>query len=131
MNIIHWGSIVPIWDMNLFPATKLSQFYHLREVVELRIVYRFPCLWLFTTVQGQTKIKLTLSFELTDAEMGVAFQHCNFFFNFSKNIFGKKLKKTFFHLFYSNFFNIISEKKVNIFYKFGSVQNGSGRKLVV
>ena len=24
------------------------------------------------------------------AELGVAFQHCNFFFNFSKNISGKK-----------------------------------------
>ena len=39
-----------------------------------------------------------------------------FFFNFSKNIFGKKIEKTFFHLFYSNFFNIISEKKVKIFF---------------
>ena len=58
---------------------------------------------------------------LTRALVGVAFQHCNFFFNFSKNIFGKKLKKTFFHLFYSNFFNIISEKKVNIFCCFCSL----------
>ena len=46
------------------------------------------------------------------AEVGVAFQHCKFFFQF----FNQNLKKTFFHLFYSNFFNIISEKKVKIFF---------------
>ena len=43
-----------------------------------------------------------------------------FVFNFSKNMFGKNiLKKTFFHLFYSNFFSIISEKEVkHFFFKF-------------
>ena len=44
--------------------------------------------------------------------MGVAFQHCNFFFNFSKNMFGKKNCSPF----YSNFFSIISEKEVKIIF---------------
>ena len=30
------------------------------------------------------------------AELGVAFQRCDFFFNFSKNIFGKKFEKKYF-----------------------------------
>ena len=50
------------------------------------------------------------------AEVGVAFQHCTFFFSiFQKTFLEKKLKKKLFHLFYSYFFNIISEKKVKIF----------------
>ena len=51
------------------------------------------------------------------AEVGVAFQHCTFFFSIFQKIFlEKKFEKKFFHLFYSNFFNIISEKKVKIFF---------------
>ena len=46
------------------------------------------------------------------AEMGVAFQHCNFFFQFFKKYNRKKI----FNLFYSNFFSIISEKEVKIFF---------------
>ena len=47
----------------------------------------------------------------------MAFQHCKFFFSiFQKTFLEKNLKKTFFHLFYSNFFNIISEKKVKIYF---------------
>ena len=49
--------------------------------------------------------------------MGVAFQHCTFFFLFfEKHNWKKILKKIFFHLFYSNFLNIISEKEVKIFF---------------
>ena len=51
------------------------------------------------------------------AEMGVAFQHCNFFFSiFQKTSFEKNFEKKIFHLFYSNFFSIILEKEVNIFF---------------
>ena len=40
------------------------------------------------------------------------------FLNFLNNILPveKKFEKNFFHLFYSNFFNIISEKKVKIYF---------------
>ena len=45
------------------------------------------------------------------AEMGVAFQHCNYFFSiFQKKFWKKILKKKIVHLFYSNLFSIISEK---------------------
>ena len=43
------------------------------------------------------------------AELGVAFQHCKFFFQFSKNISG-------FEFFFHRFYNFISEKKLNIFF---------------
>ena len=44
------------------------------------------------------------------AELGVAFQHCEFFFQFSKNISGFEF---FSHLFY----NFISEKRWTFFFK--------------
>ena len=39
-----------------------------------------------------------------------------FFFNFSKNISGKKCEKNVVHLFFFSFFNFISEKKVKIYF---------------
>ena len=69
--------------------------------------------------RGKNRFFSCLSISLFNtriAEVGVAFQHCNFFLNLKKNIFGKKFEKKIFHLFYSNFFNIISEKKVKIYF---------------
>ena len=61
--------------------------------------------------------KTVLLFNTRFAEMGVAFQHCTFFFSiFQKTFLEKNLKKFFFHLFYSNFFSIISEKEVKFFF---------------
>ena len=50
-------------------------------------------------------------------KVGVVFQHCTFFFSiFQKTFLEKKIEKNFVYLFYFNFFNIISEKKVKIFF---------------
>ena len=74
------------------------------------------CVWWGLEIEEFRQLAV-LAFNTRIAEVGVAFQHCKFFFQFFKKHFWKKnLKKTFFHLFYSNFFNIISEKKVKIFF---------------
>ena len=81
----------------------------------------------FTVLNVMVDFKLiktkTFGNDLTDnintriSEVGVAFQHCTFFFSIKKKTFlEKKFEKNYFHLFDSSFFNIISEKKVKIIF---------------
>ena len=71
----------------------------------LSLIYvRVQCCLLFVLNRKKMIISRTTDLHTRIAELGVAFQHCEFFFQFSKKHFWKKNCSPFFHFFFQFYF---------------------------
>ena len=92
-SILMWNTKKIIWILNFFVKGDM----------------------LYTNVKHKKIIWILNLSKTRFAEMGVAFQHCKFFFNFSKKYLEKNVGQFLFTFFTFNCFSIILEKEVNIF----------------